>query len=93
MINNTSKTDISLRAEAIAGQLSRPLATSAKATETDRLSSASQDTLLAALNEQPEVRPEEVERGHQLLAAGNYPPTEIIRRLTEMIVASNDLSE
>ena len=94
MINSTSKTDNILRPDTIAGRPAQTRPTTAPSpTETDTIRASSQENLKAALNAQPEVRPEVLERAKQLLADGNYPPREIIRRLSEMLVKSADLSE
>lgn len=93
MINSTSKTDNILRPETIAGRAPQSRPATPPPSETDNMSASSQATLQAALGKHPEVRPEVVERGKQLLVDGNYPPKEIIRRLSEMLVKAPDLSE
>ncbi|HEY9155899.1 MAG TPA: hypothetical protein VIM69_12255 [Opitutaceae bacterium] len=59
----------------------------------DKLSSSNTDALRTALNNTPEVRPDVVARGKALAADASYPPLEIINRLTEMIISSQDPSE
>jgi hypothetical protein len=59
----------------------------------DNLSSSNTDALRTALNNTPEVRPDVVARGKALAANSSYPPLEIINRLTEMIISSQDPSE
>jgi len=59
----------------------------------DHLSSSNTDALRAALHNTPEVRPEVVARGKALATDAAYPPLEIINRLTEMIISSQDPSE
>lgn len=59
----------------------------------DNLSSSNTDALRTALNKTPEVRPEVVARGKALASDAAYPPLEIINRLTEMIISSQDPSE
>ncbi len=59
----------------------------------DNLSSSNTDALRTALNNTPEVRPEVVARGKALANDAAYPPLEIINRLTEMIISSQDPSE
>jgi hypothetical protein len=93
MINYTSKTDNLLRTEQFAGSLQKQTARSKSPAETEQLSASSQETLQSVLESQPEVRPEVVERGRSLAVDGNYPPKELIRKLSEMLIASNDLSE
>jgi hypothetical protein len=68
-------------------------ASAPQAPETDRLSAASKESLQAALQQQPEVRPEVVALGQKLAVDATYPPMEIIRQLSKMLIAMNDLSE
>jgi hypothetical protein len=91
MINSTSKTDPRVRPEAIAGKSSP--APTPRPPETDRLSAASKESLQAALQQQPEIRPDVVSSGQKLAVNANYPPMEIIRQLSKMLIAMNDLSE
>lgn len=93
MINTNNTTESLLRAETIAGKSPKAPANPQRPTDTDRLSSTSQDLLNAALEAQAEVRPEVVARGQQLSIDANYPPKEIIRQLSELLVVSADLSE
>lgn len=93
MINSTSKTDNILRPETITARPPQNRPTAPIPTETDSIRASSQENLKEALRAQPEVRPEVVERARQLLADGNYPPREIIRRLSEMLMKSADLAE
>ena len=93
MINSTSKTDPHIRPDPIGGKPSRAPAIASSSSETDRLSAASQESLQAALRQQPEVRPEAVALGQKLVVDGNYPTKEIIRQLSKMLIASADLSE
>jgi hypothetical protein len=89
MINSTSKTDLHVRPEAIAGKPSP----APRPPETDRLSAASKESLQAALQQQPEIRPDVVSLGQKLAVDGSYPPMEIIQQLSKMLIAMNDLSE
>ncbi|MCX6953344.1 MAG: hypothetical protein NTV51_14415 [Verrucomicrobia bacterium] len=59
----------------------------------DQISTDSADYLRGALQRQPAVRPEVVERARAMVADPNYPSPEIIKRVAEQIVASPDLSE
>ena len=93
MINSTSKTDPYVRPEAIGGKPAPAPASPPRPPETDRLSAASQESLQAALQQQPEVRPEFVSLGQKLVVDANYPPKEIIRQISKMLIASADLSE
>jgi hypothetical protein len=91
MINSTSKTDPHVRPEAIAGKPSP--APAPQSPETDRLSAASQESLQAALRQQPEIRPDVVALGQKLAVDADYPPMKIIQELSKMLIAMNDLSE
>jgi predicted unusual protein kinase regulating ubiquinone biosynthesis (AarF/ABC1/UbiB family) len=93
MINSTSKTDSRVRPEIIAGKSPATPASAPRPPETDRLNAASQDSLRAALQQQPEVRPEFVALGQKLAVDANYPPKEIIRQISKMLIASVDASE
>ena len=93
MINSTSKTDPYVRPEAVGGMPPPAPAVAPRPPETDRLSAASRESLQSALQQQPEIRPEFVSRGEKLVVDANYPPKEIIRRISEMLVTSTDLSE
>lgn len=93
MINPTSQTDSTLRLGTLASKSAQAKADAPASTATDTLSSSSQNTLKDILKSQPEVRPEVVNNGHKLAVDGNYPPREIIRRLSELLVRSVDLSE
>ena len=59
----------------------------------DRLSTEQSTSLSAALARTPEIRPEVVERGRALAADPSYPSKEIINRLSDLIVRSDDLTE
>ncbi|MBI5381744.1 MAG: hypothetical protein HZA31_07585 [Opitutae bacterium] len=93
MINQTSKTDSNPRLEAIGIKPPPAPPPASRPAETDRLSAPSQDVLQSALQQQPEIRPEVVERGRELSIDANYPPKEIIRQLSLMLTQSADLSE
>ncbi len=82
------------RTDALASAPSKnQLAAEKPPAEGDRLSSANSDALRSALNNNPEVRPEVVERGKHLAVDLYYPPRELIQRLAKMIAESEDLSE
>ncbi|HEU5081148.1 MAG TPA: hypothetical protein VFT72_18190 [Opitutaceae bacterium] len=59
----------------------------------DNLSASNTDTLRAALKDQPEIRPEVVERGKSLAVDIKYPPLEIINSLAKLMTESADLTE
>lgn len=94
MINIATKTDSLVRSEAVTGTpLHAPVSVPTRSADTERLSAANQEILQAALDQQPEVRPEVVDHGQRLAVDGNYPPKEIIRRLSEMLITSVDYTE
>lgn len=93
MINITSKTDSAPRPEAVPVKAPTPALKGHIGAETDRLSATSQETLQSLLKDLPEVRKEVVDRGHQLAIDANYPPKEIIRRLSDMLISSVDLAQ
>lgn len=61
--------------------------------EADRFTAEHSATLRAALAAQPEIRPEVVARGQALAADPSYPPSDVIRRVGEMLLKSPDLTE
>lgn len=93
MINPTSQTDSPLRLGTFAPKPTQAKANAPVATASDTLSASSQSTLKDILKSQPEVRSDVVANGKKLVLDGNYPPKEIIRRLSELLVRSVDLSE
>lgn len=93
MINTNNSTESLLRTETIAGKSPQATAKPQRPTDTDRLSSASQDRLRASLEAQPEIRPEVISHAQKLVIDANYPPKEIIRQLSELLIVSADLSE
>ena len=91
MIASTSTTGRTLRADPLAapGQCgSRSVAL-----RSDRFSSQSTTYLKAALDRQPAVRPEVVERAKMLAADPDYPSAAVIQHVARHILASPDLSE
>ena len=53
--------------------------------ESDRLSADMTDKVRASLAAMPEIRPDVVERGRQLLSDPNYPSPDIINSIAGMI--------
>ena len=53
--------------------------------DADKLSTQMTDKVRATLAAMPEIRPEVVERGRQLLANPNYPSPEIVNSIAGMI--------
>jgi hypothetical protein len=70
-----------------------PSAARAHAPRADRISTENAAFLQAALERQPEIRPEVVERARALAADPNYPPREVIQHVAQQILHSPDLSE
>jgi hypothetical protein len=58
----------------------------------DTLDTTASTALRDALAALPEVRPEVVEKGRQLVVDTNYPPRAIIEDIARLIVQSRDLS-
>lgn len=59
----------------------------------DQLSTAGAELLKAKLANEPEIRPEVVERGRALAADPNYPSSAIISSVASKILQSPDPSE
>jgi hypothetical protein len=59
----------------------------------DQISTESAAFLKTALKNQPEVRPEVVDRARALAADPAYPSTEVIKHIAGKILAAPDLSE
>ena len=91
MINSTTSTERSLRPEmaAINGQ---PVARIA-APRADSMSTGNAAALRSALAAQPEIRPEVVARARALAADPGYPSNAILERVSQLILATPDLSE
>lgn len=88
MIQSTSNSDAAGRAQALAAAEAQSAVHAPM--KRDRLSTAGADYLRAALQAQPEIRPEVVERGRALAADPAYPSSEIIRHISAQIVGSPD---
>ncbi len=93
MINLTTKAESALRPDLLSEKPQAAQAMTPRTLETDRLNATSQETLQAVLREQPEVRPETLERAQKLVVDANYPPKDIIRRLSELLIRTADLAE
>lgn len=59
----------------------------------DRLSLDQADALSGALSQEPEIRPDVVERGRALAADPGYPPASIVSQVAGQIASAPDLSE
>lgn len=91
MISSASSPDRASRADLVSapGQPApRPYAP-----RPDRISTESATFLRGALERQPAVRSEVVERARALAADPSYPSAQVIKRVAEQIVAAPDLSE
>jgi len=53
--------------------------------ENDRTEFHAADSLRQALDAEPDVRADVVQRGRQLVADADYPPPEIIRRIANLL--------
>jgi len=88
MISSSPRFDPTVQAKAILAAASAAPAKSAS--EPDRLATSGAQALSAALHDQPEIRPEVVERGRALAADPNYPSAEILLDISRRILASPD---
>ena len=59
----------------------------------DQFTAEKIELLRNALASQPEIRPEVVERGRALAADPSWPPHEVLRRVSEIIIRAPDLTE
>ncbi len=91
MISSTSPSDKSARSDALAAAEQQPARS--RAPRSDYLTSDNAQWLKSALNSQPEIRPEVLERARSLAADPSYPSSEVIRNVGAMILAAPDLSE
>jgi hypothetical protein len=85
-----SNSDRVLRADSTAAT---PVKAPSRTATADRLSTEDSQRLQAALSQHAEIRPEVVARGRALAADPTYPSPQIIRKISEMILQSPDLSE
>jgi hypothetical protein len=91
MISSTSSPDRAPRADLVSApgpSLSRPYSP-----RPDQISTESAAFLRGALERQPAIRPEVVERARALLADPTYPSTQVLKHVASQIIASPDLSE
>jgi len=92
MIQSASSSSSSARSAAIAAEASASTARAARS-PSDQIHIDKAALLRAGLQAVPEIRPEVVARAQALAADPNYPSDGIIRRISEAIVNSPDLSE
>jgi hypothetical protein len=90
MINSTSSSDRVLRPEGPVLHAKTPATGGPGA---DRFSPEHTTALKAALQSQPEIRPEVVARARSLAADPAYPSAAILRQVGAAILRSPDLSE
>ncbi len=90
MINSTSSSDRSARADAVPPSAipRRPVGVGS-----DQFSARQADALRAALVSQPEIRPEVLARGQALAADPGYPPPAVLRTVAEKILRAPDLAD
>lgn len=89
MINSTSSSDRVLRPDGVVKHT--PKADIKQAS--DRFSPENTAALQTALQQQPEIRPEVVERAKALAADPSYPSAEILRKVGQVILGSPDPTE
>lgn len=73
-----------------AGPVQRPVAKAVEhrpksGVEASGTSFHATEALNVALNQTPEVRPEIVEKAKRLIADSHYPPTEAIRKISDLL--------
>jgi hypothetical protein len=91
MISSTSSSDRAARPELV--PTPAPVTARPSTPRPDQISTQSATYLRSALDRQPEIRPEVVERGRALAADPHYPSASIIQNVAGKILASPDLSE
>lgn len=91
MISSASSPDRAARADHVSA--AGPSAPRPYSPRPDRISTESVAFLRSALERQPAIRPEVVERARALADDASYPSLHVIRRVAEQIVAAPDLSE
>ncbi|MDP1579776.1 MAG: hypothetical protein Q8M02_05825 [Candidatus Didemnitutus sp.] len=90
MINSTSSSDRTIRADAVAPVQQKPVV---RGPGSDQFSASHSAALRAALAAQPEIRPEVVARGKALAADPSYPPLDVLRHVATAVINSPDHSE
>lgn len=91
MISSTPSTDRTSRAALVPADgsaLARPYSP-----RPDQISTESAAFLRGALERQPAIRPEVVERARALVADASYPSTAVLQRVAEQIIGAPDLSD
>lgn len=90
MINSTSSSNRAARTDNVTPPPAKAIL---RGPGTDNFSATNSAALRTALESQPEIRPEVVERGRALAADSSYPSSEIIQSISQTILNSPDLSE
>jgi len=90
MINSTSSSDRVLRPD---GVVHHTPAQPERGQRPDRFSPENTAALQSALASQPAIRPEVVARARELAADPSYPSKEILSKVSQILLASPDLSE
>ncbi|MBI2517602.1 MAG: hypothetical protein HYV95_11930 [Opitutae bacterium] len=90
MIHSTSSSDRTNRPEAVSQTTPKVVV---RAPGSDQFSAENSAALRVALANQPEIRPEVVERGRALAADPSYPSPAILRQVSAAILRSPDFSE
>lgn len=90
MIPSLSSSDRTPRPDPASVQTQTPRALPARP---DRISTNGAAYLQVALDRQPSIRPEVVERARALAADPSYPPPAVIKSVARQIVGAPDLSE
>lgn len=91
MISSASSPDRAARPDLVSNV--GPAAPRPVTVRPDRISTDSATFLRGALERQPAIRPEVIERARALLADPGYPSIEVIKSVATQIVAAPDLSE
>jgi len=87
MINSTSSSDRILRPE---GPVHHNPTPATRGPGADSFSPENSKALQSALESHPAIRPEVVARGRELAADPSYPSTEILKKVSEVILRSPD---
>jgi len=92
MISSTPSSDGSIRPDPLSLSGQKPSGRALRP-GADQLSLDKVQVLRAALSAQPEIRPEVVARGRALAADPSWPPVEVMKQVSKMILQSPDLTE
>jgi len=91
MIPSLSSSDRTARPDQASAQAQTPAR--ALPPRPDRISTDGAAYLHVALDRQPSIRPEVVERARALAADPSYPPPSVIKSIAQQIAGAPDLSE